>query len=292
MSKYSIKDLENLTGIQAHTIRIWEQRYNLLAPRRTPTNIRQYEEQDLRKLLSVALLNNNGLKISKAAKLTDAEIKETVLRLTESTNSSVETYIDALKLIMIEMNENKFEKFFSHLVLQFGFEETIALVFVPFFKRLTYLWQAESVTAAHIYFVSSLYKQKLYVALDGLEPSDTTKPTFIFFLPKTEWSDNALLFSNYVARKRGFNTMYLGSSLTVEDMITLVKQYSSSFFVSSATLAKIDVTTYYQKILAKCSKERQLLVSGAQSSLIKISDNRLVFLQDQIEFREFVDSLK
>ncbi|MDR3094428.1 MAG: MerR family transcriptional regulator [Bacteroidales bacterium] len=290
MSNYSIKDLENLTGIQAHTIRIWEQRYDLLAPWRTPTNIRKYEEKDLRKLLSIALLNNNGLKISKIAKLTDAEINETVVKLTAGT-SSIETYIDSLKLIMVEMSENKFEKFFSHLVLQFGFEETITLIFVPFFKRLTYLWQAESVSAAQIYFISSLYKQKLYVALDGLEPPTSDKPTFVFFLPKTEWSDNGLLFSNYVARKRGYNTIYLGSPLTVDEVVTLVQKYSTAYFVSSATLAKINVTAYYQKILSQCSKEKQLLVSGTQSELIKISDNRLVFLQDQVEFRAFVDAL-
>ncbi|MDR1667322.1 MAG: MerR family transcriptional regulator [Bacteroidales bacterium] len=291
MPNYSIKDLENLTGVQAHTIRIWEQRYRLLAPQRTPTNIRVYEDKDLRKLLSIALLNSNGLKISKAAKLTDAEVNAAVLKLTESANESVATYIETLKLIMIEMNESKFEKFFSHLVVQFGFEETISKVFVPFFARLTYLWQTESVTAAQIYFISSLYKQKLYVAFDGLEPANPAKKNFVFFLPKTEWTDNGLLFGHFLVRKRGYNSIYIGMSMTADDMIDVVKTYPNSYFVSVATLAKIDVTEYYKKILASCTEGQHLLISGHQSELVRLSDPKVTFFRDMIEFKTFVDSL-
>jgi DNA-binding transcriptional MerR regulator len=139
MPTYSIKDLENLTGIQAHTIRIWEQRYALLIPERTPTNIRRYSEKDLRRLLSISLLNNNGLKISKISKLSDLDIAEKVLQLSEGDDASIESQIDSLKLIMVDMNEAKFEKLFSHTALQMGFEETIMKIFIPFFKRLSFL---------------------------------------------------------------------------------------------------------------------------------------------------------
>ncbi|MDR1865491.1 MAG: MerR family transcriptional regulator [Bacteroidales bacterium] len=291
MPNYSIKDLENLTGIQAHTIRIWEQRYKLLAPRRTPTNIRVYADKDLRKLLSVALLNNNGLKISKIANLTDADITNAVLKLTESSDSSLENYIDTLKLIMIEMNESKFEKLFGHLVLQLGFEEAIMKVFVPFFTRLTYLWQTESVSLSQIYFISALYKQKLYVALDGLAPANATQRTFVFFLPKTEWSDNGLLFSNYVARKRGFQTIFLGGDLSADEVIDVVQKNPDSYFVSVATLAKIDVTAYYKKILSACNDGQRLLVTGNQAELIKISDPHLVFVEDLVEYKNFLETL-
>jgi DNA-binding transcriptional MerR regulator len=291
MHYYSIKDLEHLTGVQAHTIRIWEQRYKLLTPMRTPTNIRVYTDRDLRKLLSVALLNHDGLKISKIVSLTDKEIFESVLQVTESRDSSLENHIGALKLIMVEMNESKFEKLFSHLVLQLGFEETISKVFVPFFSRLTYLWQTESVTSAQIYFISSLYKQKLFVALDGLDPANTAKKTFVFFLPQTEWFDNGLLFSNYVARKRGYQTVYLGSPLTTAALAEVIQTYPNSYFMSTLSLAKIDVTAYYAKALAVCTNGQQLLVTGNQANLIKLSDNRLRYFDNLIEYKNFVDKL-
>ena len=291
MPTYSIKDLENLTGIQAHTIRIWEQRYNLLSPERTPTNIRVYSDKDLRKLLSVALLNNNGLKISKIAKLTDSAIADLVLQMSEGEDTNLENQIESLKLIMIEMNETKFEKLFSHLVLQLGFEETILNIFVPFFKRLTYLWQTDSVTVAQINFITALYKQKLYVAIDGLTPSDIpNKQKFIFFLPKSEWMDNNLIFSNYMAKKRGHQTLYLGASFPIDELIDILQRNPNSYLVSVATLAQIDLTGYYNKILAACNNGQKLWVTGNQSSTIKITDDRLTIFDELTNFRSFLET--
>jgi len=292
MSTYSIKDLENLTGIQAHTIRIWEQRYNLLSPERTPTNIRKYSEKDLRKLLSIALLNNNGLKISKIAKLSDMNIAETVLQLSEGEDSNIESQIESLKMIMVDMNEAKFEKLFSHMVLQMGFEETILKIFVPFFKRLTFLWQTESVTVAQINFITSLYKQKVYVAIDGLSPPEKmNSKKFIMFLPKTEQLDNGLLLYNYLAKKRGFQTLYLGASLPSEGLSDILGKNPDSYLLSVATLAKIDLTAYYTKILAACTENQKLLLTGSQINTVKINNSRLILFQDYIEFKDFLDRL-
>ncbi len=292
MPTYSIKDLENLTGIQAHTIRIWEQRYKLLNPERTPTNIRRYSDQDLRKLLSVTLLNNNGLKISKIARLSDAEIAEAVMRLSEGDNNNVENHIESLKLIMLDMNEARFDKLFGHLVLQMGFEETIMSVFVPFFKRLIYLWQTDSVTTAQINFILALYKQKLYVAIDGLtSPERADKKKFILFLPKSEWLDNGLLFCNYMLQKRGFQTLYLGASFPAEELSDILQKNPGSYLFSVATLAQIDLTAYYQKALAACTNGQQLLVTGNQTSTVKISEPRFTIIGDYPEFREFIDRL-
>ncbi len=293
MPTYSIKDLENLTGIQAHTIRIWEQRYQLLKPERTPTNIRVYSDKDLRKLLSVALLNNNGLKISKIAHLSDTDIAESVLHLTEGNDNNLENQIENLKLIMVEMNEAKFEKLFSHLVLQMGFEEAIMNIFVPFFKRLTYLWQTDSVTMAQINFISALYKQKLYVAIDGLTPSELlNRKKFILFLPKNEWLDNGLIFCNYMAKKRGHQTLYLGASFPAKEMADILQKTPNSYLVSVATLSQIDLTAYYSKILEVCTEGQQLLVSGNQAGTIKIAnDPRFTMFEDMGEFKSFLDKL-
>ncbi len=290
MPTYSIKDLENLTGIQAHTIRIWEQRYSLLNPERTPTNIRIYSDKDLRKLLSVALLNNNGLKISKIAKLSDTEIAEAVLQLSEGADSNLENQIESLKLTMVDMNEAKFEKMFGHLVLQFGFEEAIMNIFIPFFKRLAYLWQTNSVTIAQINFISSLYKQKLYVAIDGLPPSETPKDRkIIMFLPKTEWLDNGLIFCNYMAKKRGYQTIYLGASFPVNELPDILQKNPNSDLLSIATLSQTDLTTYYGKVLAACGENQHLMVAGNQTNTIKIADSRLSLLENYNEFKNFLE---
>jgi len=292
MSTYSIKDLENLSGIQAHTIRIWEQRYNLLNPERTSTNIRVYSDKDLRKILSVALLNNNGLKISKIAKLTDTDIMTAVLQLSEGKDSKLESQIESLKLIMVDMNEIKFDKLFSHLVVQMGFEETIMKVFVPYFKRLNFLWQTNSVSIAQLNFVTSLYRQKMYVAIDGLLPADSNSKKFILFLPKTERLDNGLLFCNYMAKRRGFQTLYLGASFPVEEITDILEKNPETDLISIATLAKIDLTEYYTKVLSACNKNQKLLLAGSQTNTVKISDPRLTVFQEYTEIQTFMDQLK
>jgi len=292
MPTYSIKDLENLTGIQAHTIRIWEQRYRLLCPERTPTNIRRYSDKDLRKLLSVSLLNSNGLKISKVAKLSDADISAAVLQLSEGKDSRLESQIESLKLIMVDMNESKFEKLFSHLVLQMGVEDTIMKVFVPFFKRLNYLWQTNSVTVAQINFITSLYRQKIYVAIDGLEPVERgNSKKFIFFLPNTEQLDNGLLFCNYMAKRRGFQTLYLGASFPSKEFADILEKNPDSCLVSVATLAQIDLTEYYTEVLSACKGNQKLLITGSQINTVKITDPRLTVFQEFTEFQNLLEQL-
>ena len=292
MSTYSIKDLENLTGIQAHTIRIWEQRYTLLSPERTPTNIRRYSDKELRKLLSVALLNNNGLKISKIAKLSDNDIAEAVLRLSEGKDANIESQIESLKMIMVDMSEAKFDKLFSHMVLQMGFEDAILKIFVPFFKRLTFLWQTDSVTVAQINFITSLYKQKVYVAIDGLSPPEkANNKKFIMFLPKTEQLDNGLLFCNYLAKRRGFQTLYLGASFPWNELSDILEKNPDSYLLSIASMAQTDLTAYYSKILAICNENQKLLLAGSQDNTVKINDPRLTVFQDYTEFKDFLEKL-
>jgi DNA-binding transcriptional MerR regulator len=292
MPTYSIKDLENLTGIQAHTIRIWEQRYNLLSPERTPTNIRVYSDKDLRKLLSVALINNNGLKISKIAKLSDDDITGAVLNLSESEDIKLESQIESLKLIMVDMNEVKFEKLFGHLVVQMGFEETIMKVFVPFFRRLNFLWQTNSVSVAQINFITSLYKQKLYVAIDGLAPSErVNSKKIVLCLPKTERMDNGLLFCKKKKKRRGLETLYLGDSFPAEDLKDILEKNPESHLITVATLAQIDLTEYYSKVLSYCSEDQKLFIAGSQTGTLKITDPRLTVIQDYSEFQTFLNQL-
>ena len=289
MSVYSIKDLENITGVRAHTIRIWEQRHGLLSPERTPTNIRVYSDKELRKLLSIVLLNKNGFKVSKLAKLSDKEITELVLQLSEIQDSSIENHIENLKLIMVDMDEAKFEKLFNHLVLQFGFEEAVINIVIPFFKRLFHLWQTDSVTIAQLNFIASLHKQKFYVAIDGILPPKSPKAKkIILFLPKTDWLDIGLIFCNYLAKKRGYQTLYLGASFPVDELAYILQKEPDCDLLSVATSSQIDLTAYFSKVLDICTENQRLMITGNQCNTIKIKDSRLILNEDYGVFKNFL----
>ena len=166
MSRYSIKDLEQLSGIKAHTVRVWEQRYKLLNPKRTETNIRYYDDHDLKLILNVALLNDNGIKISKIAKMSVEEMKAEVLHLTER-SFAYDDQIHSLVLAMIEFNEERFEKIIATNILKIGFEQTMLNVIYPFLSKIGILWQTGSIHPGQEHFISNLVRQKLIVAIDG-----------------------------------------------------------------------------------------------------------------------------
>jgi DNA-binding transcriptional MerR regulator len=147
MGKYSIKELEQLSGIKAHTIRIWEKRHNLISPQRTDTNIRYYSDDDLKKIINVSMLNHHGVKISKLATMTLDEINEHILKITESM-SETSVYIDQLVVAMVDMEEERFEKILSTLFLRFGFERTITEVVYPFLEKIGVLWQTKNIITA------------------------------------------------------------------------------------------------------------------------------------------------
>jgi DNA-binding transcriptional MerR regulator len=155
VSNYSIKDLEQLSGIKAHTLRIWEQRYNLLCPKRTDTNIRYYDDQDLKLILNVALLNDNGFKISKIASMEPSEMREEVMKLTERTLTH-DDQIHALTISMIEMDEDRFDKILSTNILKLGFEQTMMNIIYPFMSKIGVLWQTGAINPAQEHFISNL----------------------------------------------------------------------------------------------------------------------------------------
>jgi len=167
---YNIKDLEKLSGIKAHTIRIWEKRYALLEPQRTDTNIRYYTSNDLKKLLNISLLNKNGIKISRIAEFTENELNEKVIELT-SRNSDVEDQIQSLIMSMFYLNTQKFEKLLTISYINRGFESTFSDILLPFLIKVGFLWQTGTITAAQEHFASNIIRQKILVAIDGLLPT-------------------------------------------------------------------------------------------------------------------------
>jgi MerR family transcriptional regulator, light-induced transcriptional regulator len=220
--QYTIKDLERLSGIKAHTLRIWEQRYNLLKPSRTDTNIRYYSGEDLRKILNISVLNQKGVKISKIVDLSDEEINHRVIEFT-SDFSDQGLQIESLIIAMIDLDEPRFEQIIQACVLRLGFEDTMIKVIYPFFKKVGVLWQTGSINAAQEHFITHLIRQKIIVAIDML-PYKTRldSRTFLLFLPEGELHEMGLLFHNYLIKRSGHKSIYLGQTVPLKDLTEIV----------------------------------------------------------------------
>lgn len=263
MSKYSIKDLEQLSGIKAHTVRIWEQRYKLLNPKRTETNIRYYDDDDLKLILNVALLNENGLKISKIAKMSDEEMRTEVLHLTER-SFAYDDQIHSLVLAMVEFNEERFEKIIATNILKIGFEQTMLSVIYPFLSKIGILWQTGSIHPGQEHFISNLVRQKLVVAIDGQMYSGGGSK-FLLFLPEGELHEISLLFTTYLLKSYGHKVIYLGQNTPEVDLNNVYEVHKPEFLVTAITSypANEDVAPFLQSLGAKYPSSK-ILVSGYQ----------------------------
>ena len=234
---FSIKDLENLTGIKAHTIRIWEKRYNLLSPDRSDTNIRNYSLISFQKLLNISYLNNNGLKISKIARLKEEEIPIKVREI--ASRAKVEDHaINALKMAMINFDQVLFYNTYNNLLENKTFSDIFYTVFLPLLNEIGLLWQTNTITPAHEHFLSVHIKQKILInieRLQSLEPKPVSK-TYILFLPDAEIHDIGLLFVNYQLRSKGYHTIYLGESVPMESLTDLLEFFDEVTFLSYFTV--------------------------------------------------------
>jgi|TARA_R100000479_G_scaffold51000_3_gene24059 DNA-binding transcriptional MerR regulator len=235
-TKFSIKDLENLSGIKAHTIRIWEKRYNLLEPERTDTNIREYSVSNLKKLLNVAFLYNSGIKISKIAALSESEIKE---EIEQSISENKEEHaITVLKTAMFEFNYPLFSNTLNELEENKNFRTLFSDVFIPLLVELGTLWHTGTIDPAHEHFISELIKQKIIVNIEALQKKEASKelPTFCLYLPYQEIHEIGLLYAHYEILNAGFNTIYLGTNIPLQDLSHVLKHHKNVIFLSYLTV--------------------------------------------------------
>ncbi len=265
MASYSIKDLEKISGIKAHTIRIWEKRYALIQPERSLTNIRYYNDNDLRKILNVSILIRNGFKISKISELNDVNIGEKVLIFSQK-KSDVAGIIEHLMVAMFELDEHKFEHIISNQILNKGFEETIIKVIYPFFDRLGILWQAGSVMPAQEHFVSNIIRQMFIVAIDGLHTTETIDKKFLLFLPEGEYHELGLLFYSYILKKRGFKVIYLGQSVPLENLKLINNVLNIDYILFTVNTALNHQKLEDLKTFLFLNFECKIFVSGLQSN--------------------------
>ncbi len=293
MIRYSINDLEKITGIKAHTIRMWEKRYNVVSPERTSTNIRYYRDCDLKKLLNISTLNKHGFKISQIIKMDPEEVNEKVVELSD-TAKDYESQINSLVVAMIELNENAFNKVLSSTILKLGFEKTVTHVLYPFLEKIGLLWQIGTINPAQEHFITNLIRQKLIIAIDGQAeaPKENAK-TFLLFLPENELHELGLLFYSYLIKKSGHKVIYLGQSVPFDDLIEILKireaDYLFTYFV--AALSQKEIPDYLKR-LTKSVKKQKIFITGLQLKEVedKLPQN-VIKVENADAFKEFLKEL-
>jgi MerR family transcriptional regulator, light-induced transcriptional regulator len=276
MGQYSIKELEQLSGIKAHTIRIWEKRHKIIEPSRTATNIRYYSDLDLKKIINVSLLNTYGIKISKIADMSLDDMYKKVLEISELQNDKG-VHIDQMVIAMIDMDEELFEKILNNLILRFGFEQTITEIIYPFLEKIGILWQTQNITPAHEHFISNLIRQKIVVAIDGLPIPPKTEKKILLFLPEDEMHELGLLFYHFLIRKAGYRTYYLGQNVPHEDLVSVYKVHQPDFMLTSITSNLSIPIEEYLECLANEFGQTKILASGYQVQ--KFNGSKLANIQ-------------
>lgn len=261
---YSIKDLEVLSGIKAHTIRIWEKRYGLLVPNRTDTNIRLYTDADLRRILNVSLLVSNGFKISKVAKFDEEKIKNAVIEV-NNRKTTESDYVERLILYMLNFDNIGFYKFVSEIIEKKGFEDAVLKVFFALFERIGMYWQVGSVFPAQEHYVTSILRQKLIAEIDKIGVEDRNGSTMLFFLPDGELHEISLLFYSYLAQKNGYNVIYLGQYVPFEDLAKVQSHikvdYVFTAFINGITKEELEE---YLVRLKQNFQQQKVFITGWQ----------------------------
>ncbi|MFO7997605.1 MAG: MerR family transcriptional regulator [Bacteroidales bacterium] len=294
MTPYSINDLEKITGIKAHTIRMWEKRYQVITPERTTTNIRYYFDKDLKRLLNISTLNKHGIKISHIVKMPETEIREKVMQINDHTGD-YESQINSLVVSMIELDEQAFEKVLANNILKIGFEKTVTHVLYPFLEKIGLLWQIGTINPAQEHFIVGLIRNKIIVAIDGQEvkASERSK-TFLLFLPEKELHELGLLFYYYLLKRNGHQVIYLGQSVPYKDLLSVLEirkevDYILTYFVSA--LKPEEAESYIQKMSSDIPG-KQIFVTGWQiNNLNPVLPSNVRHVKSTEEFKALLPSL-
>ncbi len=264
---FSIKDLEHLSGVKAHTIRIWEKRYNILNPDRTDTNIRTYDISNLQKILNVTFLTDHGYKISRIAKLKEEDINTMVKDVAASTSPKIRA-VNAFKLSMINFDKALFDQTYNSLLETKSFRKIFYEIFLPLLDEIGLLWQTDTLNPVHEHFLVGLIKEKIYlnIALLGNNDDHLEKSLYILFLPENEIHDLGLLFLNYELNFNKRKTIYLGPSLPLKDMKYIVEVYPDLKFVSYLTTAPREISEFIKEFETELCKNslKELNLFGAR----------------------------
>lgn len=262
MIRYSIKDLEKITGIKAHTIRIWEKRYGIVEPSRTQTNIRYYSDEDLRRLMNVAILNKYGYKISNIQSMSPDELTKCVVDLTHQDLDN-DHQVDNLVMAMIEIDEQRFDKIISSSTIKHGFDYTFEVLLYKFLEKIGILWQIGAVNPAQEHFITQLIRQKLIIAIDGQQELRNNYKTFLLFLPEHEYHEMALLYIHFLIRKARHKVIYLGQNVPFMNLKNIFEIHHIDYLLTSiaSNLPEATVTEMINE-LTELYSDKQILIGG------------------------------
>lgn len=292
MHSFTIKDLENLSGIKAHTIRIWEQRYSFLKPARTGTNIRFYSNEELKKILNVALLNKYGFKISHIDRMNEAEMKERILSLNQL-EAQQERIVNGLIQNMIDLDMDGFENTLNNFIAVKGIEKTIFQIIFPFLEKIGILWMTNHIVPAQEHLVSNIIRQKLIAGIDTISNRVRLNKTVLLFLPEGEYHELGLLFMNYLLKNRGVNTIYLGCSVPVNDIEYVLKLKHPDYIYTHLTT--VGPKFNFDKFIAAVNKkfaDTPMVVSGQLTHTYEKKIHPPIhFKKSYSEVMEFVSGL-
>lgn len=289
MVVYSIKDLEKLSGVKAHTIRIWEKRYNLIQPKRTSTNIRYYTDDDLGKLLNVCILYRKGYKISKIAEM-DPQMLLNKVSTYSNLDLSFEDQLDALMLFILELDSFNFNKVLDQHISQAGLEETMKGIIYPLLDKLSLAWLAGSFTGIHESFVAQIIRSKVLHCTEDLEDIIDSRPIYVIYLPMGEEQELSLLFLHFLLKKNKCKVINLGTEVNLQDIILAINKCKPDylFTILNEETTQMPLQTYITKITESLG-DSKLLVTGYQGVTAKINwPDNVVQLQNLEESLEYI----
>ncbi|WKK65194.1 MerR family transcriptional regulator [Lutimonas zeaxanthinifaciens] len=275
MITYSVAQVEALTGIKAHTLRIWERRYDFLTPMRTPTNIRYYSDEQLKKLLNFGILVRNGYRVSKLNKMTDDQVYEEVNKVLASPDSEGSDEMKGLTLSMLEMNEADFDEIFERQVIRKGFFRTIIESIYPFLQYVGVLWTTNKAMIAQEHYMSNLIRQKIIAAIEKLAIPPKGAPSIVLFLLEGEEHEIGLLLASFMAKEMGWNVYYLGYGVPIMNIKKVVEIAEPNLLMTMFVTPKMQkINGFISSILEDC--EVPFAISGSQENLDAVDDHDLV----------------
>ena len=292
MNAFTIRDLENLSGIKAHTIRIWEQRYTFLKPHRTNTNIRYYSNDELKTVLNIALLNKYGFKISHIEKMQATEIRDKILSLGDA-RAIQERIVNDLVQEMVDMEFERFEKIIANYIIAKGIERTVIQIIFPFLEKIGILWLTGHVSPAQEHLVTNIIRQKLIVGIESTISPVRLDKTCLLFLPEGEHHELGLLFMYYLLKSRGARIIYLGANVPVKDAQYVIKSKKPDlvFVHLTATAANFNFDKFLQNIHLYFDNTRTIISGQLTQQYKKNPPASVEFKKSLTEVMELLSSI-
>lgn len=292
MNAFTIRDLENLSGIKAHTIRIWEQRYTFLKPHRTNTNIRYYSNDELKTVLNIALLNKYGFKISHIEKMQATEIRDKILSLGDA-RAIQERIVNDLVQEMVDMEFERFEKIIANYIIAKGIERTVIQIIFPFLEKIGILWLTGHVSPAQEHLVTNIIRQKLIVGIESTISPVRLDKTCLLFLPEGEHHELGLLFMYYLLKSRGARIIYLGANVPVKDAQYVIKSKKPDlvFVHLTATAANFNFDKFLQNIHLYFENTRTIISGQLTQQYKKNPPASVEFKKSLTEVMELLSSI-